>query len=59
MEKSLKLHHHLNENPNADLPDVQAQYWEDGDLLDVHTGDTTGDVRNHRPRHVHLPEQGR
>ena len=43
MEKSLKLHHHLNEHPNADLPDVQAQYWEDDDILDVHTGDTTGE----------------
>ena len=42
MEKSLKLHHHLNENPNADLPDVQVQYWDDCDILDVHTGDTTG-----------------
>ena len=42
LEKSLKSHHHLSENPNADLPEVQVQYWEDGDLLDVHTGDTTG-----------------
>ena len=22
-------HRHFNENPNADLPDVQVQYWED------------------------------
>ena len=42
LEKSLKPHRHLNENPNADLPEVQVQYWEDDDLLDVHTGDTTG-----------------
>ena len=44
MEKSLKLHHHLNENPNADLPEVQVKYWEDGDLLDVHSGDIAGDA---------------
>ena len=42
MEKTLP-HRHFNENPNADLPDVQAQYWEDDDILDVHTGDTTGE----------------
>ena len=42
MEKNLP-HRHLNENPNADLPDVQVQYWEDDDILDVHTGDTTGE----------------
>ena len=43
MEKNLPHQHYLNENPNADLPDVQVQYWEDDDILDVHTGDTTGE----------------
>ena len=42
MEKNLP-HQHLNENPNADLPDVQAQYWDDCDVIDVHIGDTTGE----------------
>ena len=43
MEKNLIHHQHLNENSNPDLPDVQVQYWEDDDILDVHTGDSTGE----------------
>ena len=42
MENNPIPHNHSHKTPLEDLPDVQAQYWEDGDLLDVHTGDTTG-----------------
>ena len=42
MENTPIPHNHSHKTPLEDLPDVQAQYWEDGDLLDVHTGDTTG-----------------
>ena len=42
MEHNPIPHYNLNENPFADLPDVQARYYEDADILDVHTGDTTG-----------------
>ena len=34
----------MEKNAIKGLPDVQVRYWEDGDLLDVHTGDTTGEA---------------
>ena len=112
MENTPIPHNHSHKTPLEDLPDVQAQYWDDCDVIDVHTAtiahgmyifrnkddevsgfciigavgafragisktvtvslnDTQNPfddlpdwryhrrVRNHRPRHVHLPEQGR
>ena len=34
----------LIDNPESDLPDVQVAYYEDIDIMDVHTGDTKGEA---------------
>ena len=32
----------LFDSPLSDLPDVEVDYYEEEDVLDVHTGDTKG-----------------
>ena len=36
----------LYDHPLSDLPDVEVDYYEEEDVIDVHTGDTKGEAES-------------